>query len=206
MAFVSVHRMRTALGVIVLLVGCADDSDIDFCEPVPTDKHVQTFQLAKLDCLEIHITAECEDPTCCMSNVQTEVESVCHGGCFDHDEAACEADSHCFEVLDPVAFYKGTDAFVGCYEDDNSTAEPTPCHARNSVYDCVHRDPNGGRCAPMFMPGGLTYIGCVAETDVADACDAPVTCADAPPSCGSGEVPAIVNGCYDGCIEQDWCR
>ena len=141
----------------------------------------------------------------------------------DCTEAGCPPQLfQCEPTMPPITCY--TDADCGSGSQCEFTAEncdpaacPGTCVVVTPPSEC-YQDADCGtgyvcQFEPVDPPGPCDSVGCGAvgtcvmvppppETD----CYAIVACDQGPPSCPSGELPAIVNACYDGtCIPVNQC-
>lgn len=97
------------------------------------------------------------------------------------------------------------DCASGCYCDNGVCTEGGFCGSNSDCGSGYYCDTNRSSCEPGCTNNGDCGTGQVCDPStsqcVAVTCGGTVTCTTAAPTCASGQVPTIVNGCYTGSCE-----
>lgn len=142
---------------------------------------------------------------------------VCGSTCEGLDEGLCSTNPSCRVVKDVRCAIDGnclTD-FLGCFPTDQqqfpgvdcTTADAQSCSESNACTAFHRNDPCG--LADSNVPAQCTreFAFCMPEGASPGRCFDFVACDAVGPSCPSGSMPGIINGCFSGaCIPQDLCE
>lgn len=98
-----------------------------------------------------------------------------------------------------------TDCAAGCYCSGGVCTEGGFCMTNTDCGPGYYCDTNRSSCTPGCTSNSDCGSGQVCDTSssqcVAVTCGGQVTCTTAAPTCPSGQVPTIANGCYTGSCE-----
>ncbi|MFT3694350.1 MAG: hypothetical protein QM831_14480 [Kofleriaceae bacterium] len=143
------------IAILLVVAGCADNSDPCAHDEVPADLYEQQFDQQTLTCTEIHYITDCLDPEMCICSPKfTTAPTQCTGGCFSKTEDQCMADSTCFATRTA-----GSLAFIACYDNQAKTdSDLAPCDQRSDAYRCEEFSETSPACQPLYTQG--QYVSC----------------------------------------------
>jgi hypothetical protein len=207
--------MRCLALAVLVMTGCVyfdSDDDDDSC--VVLD--IAPAPLRNPDTLQCETFGGGCDPACgpcpAVANQPLPSWPVCGSPCESLDPSACAADPSC-RVVEDAACSIGLNCFtnfVGCYPIDTVPSTSIDCYTADA-WDCSRDNActayHSYETCPTDAECDRPFELCTPEGQAPGRCHDPVVCDRAPPACGTGKVPGVLNGCYTGaCIPVHLCE
>jgi hypothetical protein len=223
-------RLTGLISIVVALGGCLywDTSQPKVCgvaAPNPASGTVASnnylLDPSTLTCAQYGSTC---DPDCggCVGQPPTPpIPSwgSCYSGCQGLDQPTCEATASCRPTFNATYYFNPpgpgggsavADPYNGCYPTDTVQVTGGSCLGLDAYACSQHAD-----CAAIYeVPACKTapcpdvFVACEPETAPPGGCVflTQPRCNIAPPTCPSGYLPTVANGCWaGGCIPTSLC-